>query len=359
MKSNFLYLILFAFGLANVASAQMGKIDTSHISDKSFCVVRLDVKRILSQVKNPKKILKTFAEELRRDAKIDFFSINCMTFQFGDTDIWDGAPSFALTMEFAKDIDQESIIETVSRGADYREVTQNGKKYLKPETEDEPYFYFQSKRKFTLATPGAIKAILVSGGGMGDIASRIKSTPPGSEFLAVFQKTEKFEDSVTDVYREFGALVNVLDLEQLLEKAHTGLAFMNLTSGKPLYLQLTVDSEQSAESLKTDLKSLMTLGKSSLPAAKALLKMEMKKLNDAGLGEKGDQLSNAGKWALGVGLYSLDLAEKILAAATCQTKGKMVWVEVKHMGGLKEIADLAASGLALLFNERFQDGEEE
>lgn len=360
MKYNFLLLIPFIFGVSNVARAQMGKIDTSHISDESFCVVRLDVKRILAHTKDPEKILKRFAEEMKKDMGLDFFSVNCITLQFGDTDIWPGAPSFAMTMEFAKDIDRDSVREFIADRARYREVTQNGKKYLKPESERDPHFYFQGKRKFTMATPSALKAILFSGSGMGKMTSRIKSAPPGSEILAAFQKTEKFEDSIGKYSRELSAFQSVLDLEQLMGKTRSGFAFMNLTSGNPIRIQLTVDSDQSGQSLKTDLDSLMTLGKASVPAAKAFLEMQIEKLEDAGQGGNLDVLPVAGRLALGVGVDSLNASEKILAAAVVKNTGNRVLIEVKQMGGFKELAGLAVKGLAMMLGlEAVPPGEAE
>lgn len=354
MRYYFLLLIPFIFGLSSVGissvgHAQMGKIDTSHISDESFCVVRLDVKRILAHTKNPEKFLKRFAEELEKDMFIDLFTMNCITLQFGDTDIWPGNPSFAMTMEFSKDIDKESVLKIVTRSDSYREATQNGKKYLKPDSENDPYFYFQGKRKFTIATPSALKAILFSGTGMGNMASRIKSASPGSEILAVFQKSENFADSMKDFSREFEDFKTVFDVDELLGKMKSGFAFVNLTSGNPIRIQLTVDSDQSAQSLKTELDSLVTLGKASVPAAKELLKMQIEELKDTGQGGKLDELAIAGRLALGVGVDSLNLADKILAAAAFKTKGNTILIEVKQMGGLKELAELAVKGLTMMW----------
>ena len=253
-----------------------------------------------------------------------------------------------MTIEFSKDIQKESVLKIVTRSDSYREATQNGKKYLKPESERDPHFYFQGERKFTMATPAALKAILSSGTGMGNMASRIKSAPPGSEILAVFQKSENFSDSMKDFSREFEDFKTVFDVDELLGKMKSGFAVVNLTSGNPIHIQLTVDSDQSAQSLKTNLDSLMTLGKASVPAAKELLKMQIEELKDAGGGGNLDELSIAGSLALGVGVDSLNLAEKILAAAACKTKGNAISIEVKQMGGFKELAELAVKGMAMM-----------
>ena len=47
-------VIAVFLGLVSESFSQMGKIDTKHVSDRSFCVVRIDIERIKSQLKKSK-----------------------------------------------------------------------------------------------------------------------------------------------------------------------------------------------------------------------------------------------------------------------------------------------------------------
>lgn len=334
--------ILFSV-MAQQGFSQMGKIDTKHLADGSFCVIRIDVERLINRLDaNKKKELKDLSQMLRHETGLEIANMKVLTFQYSDFDVEEGMPGFAATFEMTSDFDQKIFRNKFSSLQNTSEATHNGKSYFKAENKYAPNFYFESKQKFTVATSGAIETILESGSGMGKLASAIHSAPPGSEFILAFNRTPKFADSMKGVIDDLDSLQMPIGLKPFIKDAKSGFAYFDLTSGNPLRLKLEFQKKAVASEAKAVLEQYLKLGKTLIPLTQEFLNQQIKSL------EGDDEFANMQKDSLQMGLQGLEIASKILGGATCSTQENVVNLKVTHMGGLKGVEDLVFDGFKFL-----------
>lgn len=346
MIAKALPLLLLAALVTSEAVAQSNKIDTRHVSDDFYCVVRIDVKRLVGMATKSRAAFDKVAALMKDETKIDPRQIEALTLQFGDPDGDDEQPGFAVTMEFSEAVDREVLLSAVGNRDRFEEKVINGKTYYHHDNKTEAHVYFESDRKMTLATPVAIKSILTNGGGMGNFPSRLESAPPNSEVIIVFERTERFEISAGEFLQFVSGLPLPLKPEEWIGQVESGYALINLASEEPLRLEMRMRTEAAAEKSKAGMESLVELGKTSIGPARAMLTEAIKDLEDAG---DLDRFWAMQREAMQVGLDGLDAADKLLAGSRWVQDQKNVEWRVRHMGGLTEIADLAVSGFQLLF----------
>ena len=334
--------LMTCLAIGSVSEAQMGK-DTKHVSDDSFLVIHVNVERLIGQLKKSKEDFENMARMMQGETPFDLRTIKSLTLQFGDSDVDEGEPSFAATVEFSKDIDKEKLLAEFAGSRSYEEKTINGKTYLSAGRPTGPHMYFESKRKFTAATQGGIESILKGGGGMGRMASRLKSAPPNAELIAVFHRSAEFQNSTQDIFDNLTDLPLPIKLSEIMESVESGYAFFDFASGNPMHLEVMMKTADAADKTKAGLDSLVTLGKASIAPTKAMLKEQMKNLEGA------EGFQKMQRDAMQVGVDGLDVAEKILGGSKTVVDSRKVVFDVQHMGGLTEIADLAASGFSMMF----------
>lgn len=337
----FLFLLLAASTFTH-CHAQMGKIDTKHVSDDSFCVVRIDVKRLVGHLKERKKDFEKLNETVKSEAHLDLAKLQCLTLQFGDPDIDDESPSFAATFEFSMDFDVDVFLKKAFGFTKFEKATINGKSYLKPGSEHDPHIYVESNRKFTMATPGALEAILNAGGGMGQLTTQLKSAPSESEVIAVFRKTKGFDGAAKELSQELRFLALPIKIDEVFAQTNSGIAYINLASGNPIKIQLEVESKEAIDKMKSGLEGLVVMGKATIDPTRKMLKQMIEDSKD-------DEVSKAFEIeAMKSGIKGLNLAEKMLGGFRVSTKNKMLDIDVRVMEGATELADLTVAGLQLM-----------
>ena len=334
--------VLLVMNLWPVTAAwsQKEKVDTRHLSEKAFCVVRIDVGRMKGHLNGEmKKELEKLMDVMVADSFDGIRELQVLTLQFSEPDINDREPGFVATMEFSKGVDRDSLLQSLNLQQGFEEATHNGKTYLKPDSKYQPSVYFESEKKFSLATPGAILEVLEGGSGMGKIASQVKSAPSDSEVIAVFLPNNNFDAMIPGLVPLLEEMPLPIQWDALIKQAKSGIAHVRLASGMPIRIQLNMETEEFAASFGKKIQSLITLGKSSLPPARAMLKGELERLD----GKDGFEAMQRNM--VQAGLDGLETAEKILDGAKSVQQGKSLDIQVRHMGGLKELAGHVLQGL--------------
>ena len=331
----------FSLSLNSLLTAQMGKVDTKHVADDAFCVIRVDVENVVKHLKDAKKEYERIVKSVKEATSIDVESLTCITLQFGDQKEDDREPGFAITFEFNKDFDQQEILDNFVDRRTYEKDAINGKTYMKADRQGGPHMYFESKRKFTAATLGGIKSILNSGGGMGQLSAQLKSAPPGSEMIFAFNRTDKFEEAIDDMAGPLMSIPGPFSMENLITQGESAIAVINLTSGVPIDIQLQMTNAKAAEKVAEELKTVIEMGKPLIEPTKAMLKAQMKDLGDE------DRFEAMQKEAMAVGIKGLAVADRILNGVKVANKSKTVTISYKQMGGMSELADIVVQGMQM------------
>lgn len=335
-----LSLCLFVGGILcspGLAQAQMGKVDTSHLTDSSFAVLRIDVKEVLKQVGKDSPNVKRIAQMLKQELLIDLHTMSAITLQVGPPVEGDEEPTLTLTIEFDQAVDQTALLKRFGRSNDFEEAEYRGKKFLKAASPYDPSVYFESKTKITMSSQAVMESIL-DASGMGNISSRLKALPPGCELAIVLSKTEGFDENKKQVLDLIG--IPPVGLADFLDSAESAFVYFHSTSGTPFFMQAIFDDAGVAASAKSSLEGLVESGKTTVPAIKKYLNEQIE-----GLGDSTERFAAMQRNMMKKGLRGLDMAEVLLAGMDIQVKGKTLDVQSKHMGGIKGFGELLFFGM--------------
>lgn len=333
MKKLVLLLVALS-GLVPASSlkGQMAKRDVKHISANSFLAIRIDVRTLLEKINKSKKEFDELAEIFKDMSEIDLRKLDAITFQYGDPEGDRSVPSFAMTMEFSGKQDRNKFMRQFG---EYEEAEINGKKYLKHPRANGPHFFFESDRKFTMATAKAIDDILRAGGGMGDLPSVIKSARPNSAVVLAYRQQADAIDMLNEFLDEFGQ--NVPEgMGKQLASVKSALLTLELSDNEPLQFDLKMGNAEAAKKIADELDGLCKLAGPVLVAGKTFLQSELNSLDP----DEEDETK-----VMKAGLNGLQLLEKMLGARKIAADGNQVRFRIRIMGGVPELADLSAIGI--------------
>lgn len=328
---------------SQVSLAQMGKIDTSFVSDDSFFVLRVDVKKLVGQVPMGSKDLEMIAEVMKEEGGFDLMSMSALTMQFG---MLDGGPfesAFSITFEYSKKIDRDALFaKGPFERREYTETEFAGKTYLRSDSDGGPHVYFSDDKTFTMATLKGMESLLKAGSGMGTMSSYLKSAPPGSEVMMAYKSAEGSKTVLDQIFRSMGPIGLPFEPQDLLAGVKTGVGNIQLSSSTPIYIKANCDSNESASEMKTAMDELVVMGNGALPFGQKMVDAQMKELGD-------DEFAEMQKSMLTLANNGLKTGKKILDGAETKVDGKVLTFKVKQMGGLKELVPLAVGGMKAMF----------
>lgn len=323
--------------------AQMGKVDTSFVSDDAFFVIRVDVEKLVGQVPMGSKDLEMLAKPLKEEGGLDLMNMTAITMQFGKLDGGPFDSAFSVTFENAKKIDRDSFHSAGEFALeDYTETEYAGKTYLRHRRDGGPHLYFSNEKTFTMATSKGMESLLKAGSGMGTMSSLIKSAPPSSEIMLAFRSNEGYDGFLNQFFDSMGPIGLPFEPKDLLANAKSGFGHLQLASSTPIYIQTTCDSNESAAAMKKALDQLVEMGKSALPVGNMMVESQLKELGDGGFAEMQKSMFKLAKDGLKTG-------GKILDGVDVNVAKKTMTLKVKHMGGLKELVPLAVGGMKAMF----------
>lgn len=323
--------------------AQMGKIDTSFVSDDSFFVLRIDVEKLVGQVPMGSKDLEMIAKPMKEEGGLDLMNMTAITMQFG---VLDGGPldsAFSVTFEHSRKIDRDAFHASREFDLeDYTETEYAGKTYLRHRRDGGPHVYFSNDKTFTMATSKGMESLLKAGSGMGTMSSLLKSAPPGSEIMLAFRSNDGYDGFLDQFFDSMGPIGLPFEPKELLSDTKTGFGHVQLASSTPIYIQATYGSNDSATAMKKALDQLVEMGKSALPIGNRMVESQLKGLGDGEFAEMQREAFKLAKDGLKTG-------KKILDGADINVTDKIVTLKVKQMGGLKELVPLALGGMKSMF----------
>lgn len=328
---------------AQASFAQMGKIDTSFVSDDSFFVLRVDVKKLVDQVPMGSKDLEMIAEVMKEEGGFDLMNMTALTMQFGKLDGGPFDSAFSVTFEHSKKIDRDALF---TKGAfehqEYTEAEFAGKTYLRTRGDGGPHVYFSNDKTFTMATLKGMESLLEAGSGMGTMSSYLKSAPPGSEIMMAYKSAEGSKTMLDQIFRSMGPIGLPFEPQDLLAGVKTGVGNIQLSSSTPIFIKANCDSNDSASEMKSAMDDLVVMGNGALPFGQKMVDAQMKELGD-------DEFSAMQKSMLTLANDGLKTGKKVLDGAETKVEGKVVTFRVKQMGGLKELVPLAVGGMKAMF----------
>jgi hypothetical protein len=335
-NSAFLFSAVVLLGASGLhsASAQTAKIDTTHLSDDAFCIVRIDVQKLRGHMEKKSEVLEKFAALVENEGGFDLMEMKAVTTQ-NFFAIGESEPEFAVTFEFSQDFDRESFFEKNPRfKSDETEFM--GKTYLKASSKSEPNLYFANKRKFTMATAGAIELIIQAESGMGTMADKIKSAPAKAEISVAFRSNDGFKEMASQFFSDLPPLGLPIDPLKSIHTVLAGTGYMDLRSSSPLVIQLTCKNKAAASQMKGLSSALVAMGKTSLSAAQTQLDEQMKNLENLD-----EEVQGMIKNQLSVAAKAMPIANEILAGFAAQSKENVVTMKVNRMGGMSEMVGIA------------------
>ena len=348
----FVLLGLVVFLGAN-AHGQSAKFDTSYVSDKSFLVLRFDIAKLVSMEKMGSKNVEVISKSLQKNMGLALEDMKAITIQFGNKDEGPFENAFSITMEMLKPIDKKKMHEAREiRLERLTETEYGGKTYLKHASNGGPHVFFSNEKTVSWATLQAVKNLIDVDKGKGEMASQIRTAPPGSEVQAAFRANEGFADFLVQMEREFQFLFELPpQVMESIKDAKTGTGSISTGSSTPLYIQLQFESGASAKSIQDELKKAVTFGKASIPLGVGMMKEQLKRLEEEPKNKYRERNIESAKLAL----KALDEATKLADGVQIEAKQKILTVKIKQMGGIKQWVPIVSDSFAMLFAEMDRD----
>lgn len=336
--------LLIIVGLLPVrAWAQMDNTDARFIPKDSFFVMQFDMQKLLGYERMGSENLETIVKGLREETKIDLLSMKTLTVQFcpGEDPTELDDDMVGVIMTFSNPIDQEAFLEGL--GDEMAETEFDGKKYLRNSSVYGPSIYFPDDKTIVMGMAVTMEKMISKDGEDARLRGLLKATDPDAEIKAAFRTNELYKKFLMEINQEIP--ITPFNLEKAFGQAETAVISGNLKSSTPLRIEATCQDEEAAEDLAKKTKLLVDLGRGSIPIGREATLAMKKELEGRELEGFEKMALVQMEWSLG----ALDQAERILEATKTSHQGKQVLLEVKLMGGVKELVPLFSKMFAAQF----------
>ncbi len=331
---------------ANV-NAQSAKFDTSYISDQSILVLRFDIGKLVAMEKVGSKNVEMISKELKKNVGLPLEEMKAITIQIGKVAEEKRSNNFSITFEQSKPIDKDAMHRV--RNIDWRgliETEYGGKKYLRDHFGGASV-YFSNDRTVSVGHDTAMENLIDAEKGKGEMASQIRTAPPGSEVQVALRATEGFDQLVDDIpFLLNSPYINLPpDVNKVVRDAKTGVGSICTRSSTPLHIQIQFGAGDSATSAKTNLEKLVQLGKASIPLGESAMNDELKRLK----GNPKNKYSEISVPIAELALKALSECKKLIDGVQIDAKQKTLTVKLKQMGGIKHIVPIVSDSFRLMF----------
>ena len=335
--SSMKFISCFSFLVSTMwvtgAFSQSDQFDTSFISQDTYLVASVNVKRLLDYEKQDAKLRKELVERLNEQIHFDLESLDQILIQVS------GRPAkgkslkdeefvqlISFVYHFNKPVDKDGTVAALIRRADAVEF--QGKTYRRPEQpEHEPCVYFRDDQTMVLAMETNLKKRIAEESSMNPLISKKRLVKKSNCDLLIVGNANKQSDAILKEVRD--ELKGVFDFGDLISQFRSFEMRIDCRSETPIVLQSKMKDVKGAKRIAGAFEALVALGKTTMPMMnKAIEKVPVERPR-VGFIAPPDVLYPAGR-------QGLKILKKVLDGSKVKQIDQKVELKMTAKGGIPE-----------------------